>query len=167
MKKILILEEIYKLLFENINDYSKWKRKNVTLRGMKSIGVDNGVWGSFGRGLYTVPLGNKSMAKEYGDVYFVVNAIPKNPKVVNGMNNAELWRQDLVEKFCKAHGVDYSVGFFEKHTSIEKEMLKLRYDGFVIKGREMVNYAPENIKYFRTEDDLKNHFESEILKIND
>lgn len=46
-------------------------------------------------------------------------------------------------------------------------MLKLGYDGFVIKGREMVNYAPENIKYFRTEDDLKNHFESEILKIND
>lgn len=86
------------------------------------------------------------------------------PKVVNGMNNAELWRQDLVDKFCKAHGVDYSVGFFEKHTSIEEEMLKLGYDGFVIKGREMVNYAPKNIKYFRTEDNLKNYFESEILE---
>lgn len=78
MKKILILEDTYKLLFENNDDYSKWKRKNVTLRGMKVLGVDNGVWGSFGKGLYTVPLGNKSMAKEYGDVYFVVNAVPKN-----------------------------------------------------------------------------------------
>src|SRR5574343_506581 len=38
---------------ENSSNYLKWKRKNVSYRGVKSIGVDNGVYGSFGKGLYT------------------------------------------------------------------------------------------------------------------
>ncbi|MFW6243375.1 MAG: hypothetical protein ACOC2W_04380, partial [bacterium] len=56
------------------SDYLRWKRKNVTLRGIKEMGSDNEVYGSFGKGLYTVPLSNRSMARQYGDVYFVLNA---------------------------------------------------------------------------------------------
>ena len=48
--------------------YKDWKRKNVTLRGMKKVGEVNQVYGSIGNGLYTVPLSNKAMAKQYGDV---------------------------------------------------------------------------------------------------
>ncbi|TXG80918.1 MAG: hypothetical protein E6R13_07325, partial [Spirochaetes bacterium] len=68
--------------FKQLNetsDYLSWKRKNVTLRGMKDTSVENGVSGMLGKGLYTAPLSNKALAKQYGDVYFVVGAIPKNP----------------------------------------------------------------------------------------
>lgn len=37
-------------------------------------------------------------------------------------------------------------------------MLKLGYDGIIIKGREMVNYKPKDILYFKNEDELKNWF---------
>ena len=51
-------------------DFLKWKRKNVALRGMKNIGQANsGAAGRFGDGLYTAALGNRTMAKNYGDVY--------------------------------------------------------------------------------------------------
>ena len=46
------------------------------------LGKDNDVFGSFGKGLYTVPSSNKAMAKQYGELYYVVNAIPKKPKIV-------------------------------------------------------------------------------------
>ena len=144
-----IKNTIREVLNENIEEYSKWKRKNVTLRGIKELGKHNEVFGSFGKGLYTVPLSNKAMAKQYGDVYFVVNAIPKNPKIVDSLNSAEILRQNLVSKFCKENGKDYSLTFFETNTSMEIEMQNLGYDGLIIKGREMVNYSPENIKYFR------------------
>lgn len=147
---------------ENVDEYLRWKKENVTLRGIKELGKANGVSGSFGKGLYTVPLSNKSMAKQYGDVYFVVNAMPKNPKVVKSLNEAELIRQGLVNDFCKRNQKDYDVRFFEQNTTMEDEMLKLGYDGLIIKGREIVNYAPEDIKYFKTEEELQHHYETLI-----
>lgn len=143
-----------------VEEYSKWRRKNVTLRGIKELGKSNDVYGSFGNGLYTVPLSNKSMAKQYGELYFVVNAIPKRPKIVDSLNNAELLRQNLVNDFCKKNGVDYSVKYFNDNTTMEKEMLNIGYDGLIIKGREMVNYAPEDIKYFKTENELQRYYET-------
>lgn len=144
----------------NIEDYSKWKRKNVTLRGIKELGKPNEVYGSFGKGLYTAPLINKAMAKQYGDLYFVVNAIPKNPKIVDSLNNAEIFRQKLINDFCKKNDMEYSLSFFEKNTSMDIEMLNLGYDGLIIKGREMVNYAPKDIKYFKSENELKRYYET-------
>jgi hypothetical protein len=155
-----IATTIREYLNENIEDYSKWKRRNVTLRGIKEIGKPNEVYGSFGKGLYTVPLSNKSMAKQYGDVYFVVNAIPKNPKIVDSLNNAEILRQKLVNDFCKKHNKDYDTRFFEANTTMEDEMLNLGYDGLIIKSREMVNYSPSDIKYFKTENELQRYYET-------
>ena len=155
-----IRNTIREVLNEDVEEYSKWKRKNVTARGVKELGEDNQVYGSFGKGLYTVPLGNIAMAKKYGTVYFVVNAVPKKPKIVNSLNSAELVRQNLVAKFCEKHGKDYDIAFFDKNTSMEKEMEKEGYDGLIIKGREMVNYSPENIKYFKTQDELKSYYET-------
>jgi len=151
---------IKKYLNENFEEYSKWKRKNVTLRGIKEFGKYNEVYGSFGNGLYTVPLSNKIMAKQYGDVYFVVNAIPKNPKIVNSLNDAELLRQKLINDFCKINGVNYSVKYFNDNTTMDKEMLNIGYDGLIIKGREIINYLPKDIKYFKTENELKRYYET-------
>lgn len=142
---------------ESIEEYSKWKRKNVTLRGMKELGKHNEVYGSFGKGLYTVPLSNKSMAKEYGQLYFVVNAKPLNPKIVDSLNGAELVRQKLVSDYCEKNGERYSASFFNSNTSMEIEMMALGYDGLIIKGREMVNYKPGDVKYFKTEEELKDY----------
>jgi len=143
-------------------DFKSWKRKNVTLRGIKTLGEDNGVYGSWGKGLYTVPLGNKSMAKQYGDLYFVVNAIPKKPKIVNTLNDAEIFRQKLIIDFSKKHKREdeYDQRFFNKNTTMEQELLNLGFDGFIIKGREYVNYNPVNIQYFKSEDDLFNFYKS-------
>ena len=100
------------------------------------------------------------MAKQYGDVYFVVNAIPKKPKIVDSLNNAELLRQKLINDFCKKHNKNYDIRFFESNTTMEDEMLFLGYDGLIIKGREMVNYSPTNIKYFKTENELQRYYET-------
>jgi hypothetical protein len=162
--KLIIEQEYNKILDDNKEfnklEYNKWKRENVTLRGIKELGKNNEVYGSFGKGLYTVPLSNKSMAKQYGKVYFVVGAKPKKPKTVNTLNDAQIFRQNLVYNFCKENGKNYSLTFFEENTSMEKEMLKLDYDGFVIKGREMVNYKPNNkeIRYFENEDQLIQYY---------
>jgi hypothetical protein len=151
---------IDEIIVNEINDYNylDWKKKNITLRGIKNEGNENNAYGSFGRGLYTVPLSNKSMAKQYGNVYFVLNAIPKKPKIVNSLNDAEIWIQKLINDFCKKNNEDYDARFFNKNTTIEKEMINLGYDGLIIKGREMVNYTPENVLYFKTEEQLKNYF---------
>ncbi len=155
--KAFITQE--KFINENINNgYTKWKRKNVTIRGIKELGKTNNVYGSYGKGLYTVPLSNVSMARKYGDIYFVVNAIPKNPKIVQYTNDAEIFIYNLIDKFCTKHDKEYNKNFFEANTSIEKEMLELGYDGLIIKGREMVNYTPSNIKYFKTENELQNYY---------
>lgn len=147
-------------LVENQKDFLAWKRKNVTLRGVKTLGKDNNVYASFGKGLYTAALSNKAMAKQYGEVYFVVNAIPKNPKVVRSTNEAEILMQGIVLNFCKKHGKDYSLSFFDSMTSLEAEMMKMGYDGLIIKGREIVHYKPTNIIYIKTENELKQHFET-------
>ena len=155
-----IATTIREYLNESIEDYSKWKRKNVSLRGIKELGKTNEVYGSFGKGLYTVPLSNKAMAKQYGEVYFVVNGIPKTPKIVDSLNNAELIRQKLINDFCKKHDEDYNTRFFDANTTMENEMLNLGYDGLIIKGREMVNYTPNDIKYFKTEQELQRYYET-------
>lgn len=158
MKLIKFIEKNF--LSENDTPFNSWKRKNVTLRGIKNLGQPNEVYGSFGNGLYTVPLSNKSMAKQYGEIYFVVNAIPKKPKIVQSLNYAEIWVQKLIYDFCQKNNKEYDKVFFEKNTSIEQESLNLGYDGLIIKGREMVNYTPENIKYFKSELELKSYYQT-------
>ena len=69
----------------NSPDYLSWKKKNITLRGIKTFGEHNHIFGSFGKGLYTVPLSNIALAKQYGKLYFVLNAIPKHPKIVKSL----------------------------------------------------------------------------------
>jgi len=145
--------------------YLKWKRKNVTIRGLKEVGQENNAGAMLGRGLYTAFLSNKSLAKEYGTVYFVVNAIPKNPKVFNTLNEWEIWFYNtLVYKYSKEQGKEYpDRRDFNANTTIEDEMLKMGYDGIVIKGREMVNFKPdENILYFKNEQQLLNYYDTVI-----
>jgi len=145
-------------------DYLKWKRKNVTYRGMKEIGVENEVYGSLGKGLYTAPSSNKTMARQYGKLYFVVNGRPKNPKKFNSINEWEIWFYNkLVYDYSKSKGKERpDKRDFMAKTTIETELIKLGYDGIEIKGREMVNFNPENIMYFRTEDELKDYFEHNV-----
>lgn len=164
------LSEIYKSILLEDNSgasdtqFKTWKLKNVTLRGIKSAGGErNHSYGSFGKGLYTVPLSNISMAKQYGDIYFVVNARPKKPKIANTLNDAELVRQGLIDTFCKNNNVEYSRTYFETNTTMESEMLKLGYDGLIIKGREMVNYTPTDVKIFKTASELYTYFETEVI----
>ena len=135
--------------------YRKWKRDNVTYRGMKAIGQPNErVGNTMGDGLYTVPASNKLMAKTYGDLYYVVNGKPQTPKIFNTLNDWEIWFQGtMLQQY------DYDRRLFDKATNIRDEMLKLGYDGIIIKGREMVNYTPEDVLYFKTERELENYFE--------
>jgi hypothetical protein len=72
IKESFEIKSFKNYLIENQKDFLAWKRKNVTLRGVKTLGKDNNVYSSFGKGLYTAALSNKSMAKQYGDVYFVL-----------------------------------------------------------------------------------------------
>ena len=44
------------------------------------------------------------MAKEYGDLYFVVNAIPQNPKVVSSINAAEMSSLKSLNSMAKKAG---------------------------------------------------------------
>lgn len=143
-----------------LGDYKKWKRKNVMVRGISSEGTldtANGSGARFGAGLYMAPLSNMKMAKQYGKVYFVVNGKPKNPMVFRDTNLAEIWiQQNLIFNNYK------NTREFEENTSISKEMLKLGYDGIEIKGREIVNFAPEDVKYFATENGLIDYYERVI-----
>jgi len=161
----IIKEEADKVF--NQNEYRKWKRNNVTLRGMKELGKENEVYPSFGKGLYTAHLSNYTMAKQYGTVHFAVGARPKNPKKVRSVNEAEILRQNLILDFCKKYGKNYLPSFFEENTSIEYEMLNLGYDGLEIIGREMVNYKPgivDYVKYSKDEYYLKNYYIKNIMK---
>lgn len=144
----------------NESDYRKWKKDNVTYRGVKEIGKVNNEYGadSLGQGLYSVPRSNISMARQYGKIYFLVNAKPKKPKVFNTLNDWEIWFQyNLLKDY------DYNRGKFEKDSTIRAEMLKLGYDGVLIKGREMVNYTPENVLYFETENQLIQYYENNVI----
>jgi len=162
-----IVKEILKENFENKKmidealdaDYKKWKRKNVTIRGVAEMGSENSSGASFGRGLYTAFLSNKELAKEYGKVYFVVGAIPKNPMVFSSINQAEIWMQHNLYNF-EGEKFPNVRRFREEGKTIEGAMQELGYDGIVIKGREMVNYTPgEDIKYYNNENELVNHYE--------
>ena len=147
----------------NRSEYLRWKRKNVTLRGMEEIGKENNGMASFGQGLYTAALGNKELARKYGKVYFVVGAIPNHPKIVNSWNDAEIFLQNVVAQYGKERGLDYfdAKNEFDLKTNVRDEMLKLGYDGLVIRGREMVNYTPDNnkIRYFENENQLIQYYE--------
>jgi hypothetical protein len=146
------------------SDYLSWKRKNVTLRGMQDrYSEDNGGMAKYGTGLYTAALGNKAMASEYGKVYFVVNAIPKNPKIVPSTNEAEIFLQELVTKFYKEHNVPRNNTFFSDKTTIAKEMKRNGFDGLIIKGRELVNYyPPKDVLYFENEDQLYSYYQRQL-----
>lgn len=139
----------------NAFKYKQWKRDNITYRGMKNVGQSNErVANTMGDGLYTVPASNKSMARTYGDLYYVLNAKPKKPKIFNTLNDWEIWFQGNLLK-----DYNYDRRAFDKQTDIRTEMLKLGYDGVIIKGREMVNYTPEDVLYFRTEQQLEDYYE--------
>lgn len=168
--KLIIKEsELKRLVVEIVNDrsgYLRWKRKNVTIRGINDNKSDDlGGMAKYGQGLYTAFLSNREMAREYGSVYYVVNAIPQKPKITYNVNEAEMFLQKLVTDFCKINGVPRDNYFFSDKTTIGEEMAKLGYDGLIIKGREMVNYnPPDGVKYFKTEKELENYYQ--VLKVN-
>lgn len=154
--------KLYEQYTRDRSEYLKWKRKNVTIRGVKKLGEENSAGAMLGDGLYTAFLSNKSLAKEYGKVYFVVGAIPKNPKVFSSLNNWEIWFYNtLVYQFSKEQGKERpDKRDFNSKTTIQTEMMKLGYDGVVITGREMVNYTPnvDEIKYFETDSELEDYY---------
>lgn len=144
-------------------DYKKWKRQNVTIRGIANKpGEYNGVGSiTLGDGFYTAHLGNRDMARKYGKIYFVINGRPKNPLVFNSINEAEIWmQQNLYFKNYK------NIRDFNEHTTIKDEVLKMGHDGIEIKGREMVNFTPENVKYFKTEEELFNYYKKNALGVD-
>ena len=148
----------------NRSEYLRWKRQNVTIRGMQEVGKENNGMASFGQGLYTAALGNKELARKYGKVYFVVGAIPKHPKIVNTWNDAEIFLQRVAMNYGKEKGInDYfdAKRDFDVNTNVRDEMLRLGYDGLVIRGREMVNYSPDEnkIRYFENENQLIQYYE--------
>jgi hypothetical protein len=149
-------------------DFLKWKRQNVTIRGVRELGSENNAGAQFGDGLYTAFLSNRDMARKYGDVYFVVNAKPKTPKVVNNTNDAEIFFQNIVNKWCKERGLKYDPRAFHEETDYKTEMLKMGYDGLVIKGREMVNYnPPDNVLYFKNEWELEDYYNKNSSFLNE
>lgn len=150
------------------SDYKKWKRQNVTLRGMREVGQENEAGAMLGRGLYSAALSNRSLAKEYGTVHFAVNARPKNPKKFNTLNDWEIWfYNNLVYNYSKAKGKEFpDKRDFNASTTIEKEMQKLGYDGIEIVGREMVNFKPSDVVYFRTEDELRDYYERKVKMVD-
>lgn len=136
-------------------EYLKWKRKNVTYRGMKEAGVENGGAALFGQGLYTAALSNKQLSREYGVVYFAVNARPKKPKKFRSVNECEIWLQDTL---YKPYGYDQRK-FTADGKNIKDEMLKLGFDGIEIVGREIVNYTPsDTVRYFKYENDVIDYY---------
>lgn len=146
-------------------DYLRWKKDNVSYRGMAEVGQENGGSAMLGRGLYTACLSNKSMTKDYGKMYFVVGAVPKNPKVFKTLNDWEIWFYNtLVYKYSKEKGKEFpDKRDFNENTTIEAEMMKLGYDGILISGREMVNYTPSDVKYYRNESEVFEYFKYVVL----
>lgn len=167
--KSIIKSEIKNFLNEDRRDYLRWKRKNVTLRGLKQENeTENGGMAMLGQGLYTAYLGNREMARQYGKVYFVLNAIPKKPIVFNTLNDWEIWSYNtLITNWCKQNGFEPSSRTFYEHTNLRDEIMKLGYDGVAIKGREMVNYTPpDNVIYFENEYQLENYYDHAVESLN-
>lgn len=154
-------------IFEGVDPhYSRWKRNNVTYRGITdsidTLDTENGNGAMLGVGLYSVPASNKSMARGYGKLYILLNAKPSNPKVFKSLNEWEIWcHYTLYTNYFKGReDVDkyrYN-STFHQETTIEDEMQKLGYDGIIIKGREMVNFKPKNVMYFQNENQLMNYY---------
>ena len=136
-------------------EYLSWKRKNVSFRGTEDTTKPNGhpLESLMGDGLYTSALSNKSMASKYGKLYYVVNAVPKNPLIMNTLNHWQIWMQRLWKPY------NFDVREFRKHTDIRTEMIKLGYDGVIIPGREMVNYTPpDTVRYYTTERGVMDYY---------
>ena len=144
-------------------EYLAWKRENVSLRGVREYGQENGGMARFGVGLYTAALSNRKMAKEFGQVYYVVNAVPKNPIVFNTANDAEIWiGNTLIPMYT-----DGGLRKFNEMTTLEAAIMKLGYDGLMIKGREMVNYDPPNdVAYYKDESQVFSYWQLRKRGIN-
>ena len=153
----MILEAEY-----NHREYLRWKRKNVSFRGMGEVGKENGGSSVLGAGLYTASLSNKSMARGYGKLYFVVNAVPQKPLVFNTLNEWEIWSWNRL--YVGKDGKPDKRAFFATNT-IEDAVQKMGYDGIVIKGREMVVFNTENldIRYYQDEEQVQGYYELNII----
>ena len=137
-------------------EYLSWKRKNVSIRGITKFGELNNGGASMGEGLYTACLSNKELAKQYGKVYFLLNAKPKKPLKFKSSWYWEIYLQNLVIKLIG----EYNLSKFFKKTTIKDEIMKLGYDGIEIIGREYVNYTPKDVLYFNNEEELKHYFKT-------
>lgn len=159
-----------KTITDSINEamsaeFKKWRKANVTYRGSQKDTPFEGITkydGVMGRGLYSTPISNKSMAKGYGKLFIMVGAIPKNPVVVDSINAWEMFEQKLIMKVLKTDFPDKRE--FNKKHKIDEELVKLGYDGVIIKGREMVLYNPnpDEIEYFESEDELEKYYETSV-----
>lgn len=125
-------------------DFNKWWRRHVSYRGMNGESGSRGA--ALGEGLYSAALSNKSMAKEYGEVFFAVNARPIKPVKFNTLNRWEIWIQgrQQIEKY--------------KGVSIRQIVIAEGYDGVEITGREYCCYNPENVRYFKTKEHVKHYY---------
>jgi hypothetical protein len=155
----------YLLSPEDRKEYLAWKRKNVSFRGVREHGEKNGGMARFGVGLYTAALSNKTMAGYYGKVYYVVNAVPKKPIVFNTANDAEIWIGNTLIPMYTGKGKYPDPRKFYEMTTLEDAIMKLGYDGLLIKGREMVNYdPPSNVEYFADESQVISYWLRNIKK---
>jgi len=156
-----------KLLDPNSHsEYLKWKRKNVSYRGLVDPNSKvNNSSASLGIGLYTAALSNKKLSTSFGKVYFIVNGRPKNPLKFRSRWYYEIWEQNYINKWNIKNNIDdkYSNKEFFKKTSINNEILSMGYDGVEIKGVEYVNYTPSNVLYFDTEYELIDYYINNIF----
>lgn len=167
--KKVVNSVIKEFVEESRQDYLRWKRKNVSLRGLREENqTENGGMAMLGQGLYTAYLSNRQLAREYGKVYFVLNGVPKKPIVFNTLNDWEIWSYNtLIYNWCIKNGFEPSSNTFYKHTNLRDEIMKLGYDGVAIKGREMVNYTPpDNVIYFENEYQLENYYDHVVGSID-
>ena len=133
----------------------------MTIRGIgKNYGGE-----MLGRGLYSAFLSNRDLAKQYGDVVFVLGGYPDHPLVFGGLNEWEIWSQRLKIKFSKEGGHDYRD--YSKYRDLTEDIMALGYDGVVIKGREMVNYVPKNVMFFDNEFELEKFYEENVASLNE
>lgn len=153
--KNIILNNLVKESAWNQKEYLAWKRKNVTLRGIDENADKHGIDGNrngiarLGQGLYMTYLSNAKFAKQYGELTYLVNARPKNPKKFQSINLFEIWTQQN----------------FKNSNSYSEDFLKLGYDGVEIIGREIVNFTPnqDEIRTFSNERGLMNYYEYKIM----
>lgn len=143
------------------DDFKRWKKDNIVYRGADEVLGDEGDGGGMlGRGLYTTPSSNKQMSKQYGQVRLVADARPKNPKVFRDLNEWQIWAQNNL--YPKDHKGRPDKREFNRTSTIEQAMLDLGYDGIEIKGREIVNFKPENEMYFENEAQARQYYESVV-----